>query len=101
MHVERAYARGRADLRWACCWRLDRGWCWPLRPPQGGDATLETRQADEQWSPAGAPGWQSVPDRQPVQSGDRVRMGPAASARLVSFEGAVIDVRTVIPTNGA
>ncbi|HLH26975.1 MAG TPA: hypothetical protein VK066_31000 [Chloroflexota bacterium] len=59
---------------------------------QSARATLEMRQPDVQWSPAGAGGWQSVPDRQDVTAGDRVRTGPAASARLVYFEGTVTDI---------
>src|SRR5215217_6952782 len=55
-------------------------------------ATLETRQPDVQWSPAGAARWVSVPDRQAVAPGDRVRTGPGAAARLVYFEGTVTEV---------
>jgi FecR protein len=64
-----------------------------LAQDQGADATLETRHPDVQWSPAGAPGWQSISDRQSVRGGDRVRTGAGASARLVYFEGSVVDVR--------
>jgi len=55
-------------------------------------ATLETRLPEVQWSPAGATDWQSVPTRQEVRAGDRVRTGPGASARLVYFEGTVVEV---------
>src|SRR5215207_9694786 len=55
-------------------------------------ATLETRQPDVQWSPAGAARWVSVPDRQAVGAGDRIRTGPNASARLVYFEGTVTEI---------
>ena len=48
-------------------------------------ATLETRQPEVQWSAAGAPDWQSVPARQTVRAGDRVRTGQQASARLLYF----------------
>jgi hypothetical protein len=66
---------------------------WALAQGQGDDAVLETRQPDVQWSPSGAAGWQTVPDRQSVRAGDRVRTGRSASARLVYFEGTVVDVR--------
>ncbi len=59
---------------------------------QGSQATLETRRPDVQWSPAGAGAWQSVPDRQVVMAGDRVRTGPGAEARLVYFEGTVTEI---------
>jgi hypothetical protein len=60
---------------------------------QGGDqATLEMRQPEVQWSPSGAVGWQSVPTRQDVRAGDRVRTGTSASARLLYFEGTVTEV---------
>src|SRR5581483_11887305 len=36
--------------------------------------------------------WQTVPTRQTVAVGDRVRTGPGASARLVYFEGTVTDI---------
>jgi hypothetical protein len=55
-------------------------------------ATLETRQPDVQWSPAGVARWVSVPDRQAVGAGDRVRTGPNARARLVYFEGTVTEI---------
>ena len=45
-----------------------------------------------QWSPSGAVGWQSVPGRQDVRAGDRVRTGTGASARLLYFEGTVTEV---------
>jgi hypothetical protein len=57
-----------------------------------GQATLETRQPDVQWSPAGTTGWQSVPTRQDVGGGDRVRTSTGASARLVYFEGTITEV---------
>src|SRR4051812_12538310 len=41
--------------------------------PLGDRATLEIRQPEVQWSPALADTWQSVPTRQDVQVGDRVR----------------------------
>jgi len=55
-------------------------------------ATLETRQPEVQWSPAGAVNWQAVPTRQDVRAGDRVRTGAGASARLVYFEGTVTEI---------
>lgn len=55
-------------------------------------ATLEARQPEVQWSVAGAVGWLSVADRETVRAGDRVRTGPEARARLVYFEGTVIEV---------
>src|SRR4051812_18005614 len=55
-------------------------------------ATLETRRPQVQWSPASATHWEMVPSRQTVRSGDRVRTGQGASARLVYFEGTTIDV---------
>jgi hypothetical protein len=61
------------------------------RPPTD-QAVLETRQPDVQWSAAGAASWVTVPDRQPVQTGDRVRTGPGARARLVYFEGTITEV---------
>jgi hypothetical protein len=57
-----------------------------------GDATLETRQAVVQWSAIGSTAWVTVPERQAVSVGDRIRTGPGASARLVYFEGTVIEV---------
>ena len=39
-------------------------------------ATLETRQPQVQWSPAGQTEWQEVPTRETVRVGDRVRTGP-------------------------
>jgi hypothetical protein len=72
---------------------VEAAWAWALGQASGGDAVLETRQPDVQWSPSGAAGWQTVPDRQSVRAGDRVRTGAAASARLVYFEGSVVDVR--------
>ena len=66
---------------------------WALAQAQDNDAVLETRQPDVQWSPTGAAGWQTIPDRQNVRAGDRVRTGRTASARLVYFEGSVVDVR--------
>ena len=59
---------------------------------RGAEATLETRQPDVQWSPAGAARWVSVPDRQAAGAGDRVRTGPGARARLVYFEGIVTEI---------
>ena len=59
---------------------------------QSDQATLETRQPDVQWSPAGAARWVSVPDRQAVAAGDRVRTGPNARAQLVYLEGTVTEV---------
>ncbi|HEY7063837.1 MAG TPA: FecR family protein [Chloroflexota bacterium] len=64
-----------------------------LAQGDGTSAVLETRQPDVQWSRAGAAGWQSVTDRQNVQAGDRVRTGRSASARIVYWEGSVVDVR--------
>jgi hypothetical protein len=55
-------------------------------------ATLETRQPEVQWSPAGATLWQSVPTRQTVVVGDRARTGPGAAARLIYFEGTVTEL---------
>jgi len=63
-----------------------------LRQESADQATLETRQPEVQWSPAGATGWQTVPTRQDVQAGDRVRTGPGASARIVYFEGTVTEI---------
>jgi hypothetical protein len=64
-----------------------------LAQESGGDqATLETRQPDVQWSASGATRWQTVPDRQGVRSGDRVRTGVGAAARIVYFEGTVTDI---------
>jgi hypothetical protein len=58
----------------------------------GEQATLETRQPDVQWSASGVTGWQTVTDRQAVRSGDRVRTGVGAAARIVYFEGTVSDI---------
>ncbi|HLH23848.1 MAG TPA: FecR domain-containing protein [Chloroflexota bacterium] len=55
-------------------------------------ATLETRQPEVQWSPGGSDAWQSVPARQTVAAGDRVRTGSGASARLIYFEGTVTEI---------
>jgi hypothetical protein len=55
-------------------------------------ATLETRQPEVQWSPAGATQWESVPTRQAVVVGDRARTGPGAAARLIYFEGTVTEL---------
>jgi hypothetical protein len=55
-------------------------------------ATLETRAPVVQWSVAGAIRWLTVDPREIVRAGDRVRTGPDASARLVYFEGTVIEV---------
>ena len=55
-------------------------------------AMLETRQPEVQWSVAGAGDWLTVPERETVRAGDRVRTGPDARARLVYFEGTVIEV---------
>jgi hypothetical protein len=60
---------------------------------EGGDqATLEVRQPDVQWSPAGAARWVSIPGRQGVGAGDRVRSGPNPRAQLVYFDGTITDV---------
>jgi hypothetical protein len=72
---------------------VESAWAWALAQVDRGDAVLETRQPDVQWSPSGAAGWQTIPDRQGVHAGDRVRTGRSASARLVYFEGSVVDVR--------
>ncbi|HLH26222.1 MAG TPA: hypothetical protein VK066_27200 [Chloroflexota bacterium] len=55
-------------------------------------ATLEMRLPVVQWSEAGAPDWQTVDDRATVHAGDRVRTGPDAGARLIYFEGTVIEI---------
>jgi hypothetical protein len=64
----------------------------PLQTTTVDQATLETQQPEVQWSPAGTASWQSVPTRQDIHAGDRVRTGPGASARLVYFEGTVTDI---------
>ena len=58
----------------------------------GRQATLETRQPDVQWSPRRRGRLAERAHRQAVTAGDRVRTGPAASARLVYFEGTVTEV---------
>jgi hypothetical protein len=58
----------------------------------GEQASLETRQPDVQWSPAGVASWQSVPTQQDVRAGDRARTGPGAGARLVYFEGTIVEL---------
>lgn len=55
-------------------------------------ATLETMRPEVQWSPTGSIRWQLVPLRQSVRAGDRVRTGPAATARLVYYQGTVTEV---------
>src|SRR5215211_1342580 len=55
-------------------------------------ATLETREPEVQWSPAGADPWHAVSNRQTVQTGDRVRTGAGAAARLVYFEGTMTEL---------
>jgi hypothetical protein len=76
----------------AGCWALatmsDRASAQEL----GEQAVLETRQPEVQWSPAAATEWQGVPSRQTVQTGDRVRTGTGAAARLVYFEGTVTEL---------
>jgi hypothetical protein len=42
--------------------------------------------------PAGAEPWHAVPNRQTVQTGDRVRTGAGAAARLVYFEGTMTEL---------
>jgi hypothetical protein len=78
----------------------------PLSAPAGPDsvhaareaqqlaeqATLETRQPEVQWSPAGSTAWQTVDTQQTVSAGDRVRTGPGASARLIYFEGTIMEI---------
>jgi FecR protein len=55
-------------------------------------ATLETRQPEVQWSPAGSVVWQTVDSQQTVSAGDRVRTGMGASARLIYFEGTIMEI---------
>src|SRR3954447_26475470 len=55
-------------------------------------ATLETRRPEVQWSAAGSDDWQTVPSRETVRGGDRVRTGADASARVVYFEGSVTEL---------
>jgi hypothetical protein len=55
-------------------------------------ATLETVQPTVEWSPAGAFRWQTIPTRQTVQTGDRVRTGPGAAARLIYSDGSVSEL---------
>jgi hypothetical protein len=55
-------------------------------------ATLEVRQGEVQWSPAGASDWEAVADRQPLRDGDRVRTEAGASARLLYYERAVTEL---------
>ena len=62
------------------------------RQDLASEATLETRQPEVQWSIAGATEWQGVPTQQPVRMGDRVRTGPDAAARLIYFEGTLIEL---------
>jgi hypothetical protein len=57
-----------------------------------GEATLEARQPEVQWSPTGRSDWQTLLTRAPVRVGDRVRTGPGAAARLTYFEGSVTEV---------
>ena len=54
-------------------------------------ATLETLQPEVQWAPTDGD-WQTVPARQTVQAGERVRTSPSGRARLVYFEGSVTEV---------
>ncbi|HLH25960.1 MAG TPA: FecR family protein [Chloroflexota bacterium] len=62
-------------------------------PQQTDDqATLETRRPEVQWAAGDSGAWQSVPTQQTVQTGDRVRTGSDASARLVYFEGTSVDL---------
>jgi hypothetical protein len=63
-----------------------------LAQDTGALATLETRQPVVEWSPASATDWQTVATRQTVSTGDRVRTGTGASARLVYFEGTVSEL---------
>src|SRR5262249_14257158 len=55
-------------------------------------ATLETRQPVVQWSPSGSVVWQTVDSRETVRAGDRVRSGPGASARLIYFDGTMMEI---------
>jgi hypothetical protein len=55
-------------------------------------ATLEVLRPDVQWSPSGAARWVSVPARQDVVAGDRLRTGPGAAGRLVYATGTSIEV---------
>jgi hypothetical protein len=55
-------------------------------------ATLETRRPEVQWSPASSTDWTGVPARQTVSTGDRIRTGAGASARLTYFEGSVTEI---------
>jgi hypothetical protein len=64
----------------------------PEEQGPGVQATLEVRRPDVQWSPAGAARWVSVPDRQAVGAGDRVRTGPGASALLRYTQGTVTEI---------
>lgn len=67
----------------------------PAAPEAQGladQATLETRQPEVQWSEAGSTAWQTVDSQQTVSAGDRVRTGTGASARLIYFDGTVMEI---------
>jgi hypothetical protein len=67
----------------------------PAAPAAQGladQATLETRQPEVQWSEAGSTAWQTVDSQQTVSAGDRVRTGTGASARLIYFDGTVMEI---------
>ena len=55
-------------------------------------AVFEVVAPEGQWSPRAATEWQTVLVGEVVTVGDRVRTGPDARARLIYFEGSVIEV---------
>jgi hypothetical protein len=59
---------------------------------QDPEATLDPVRPEVEWSEVGLTSWRSVPNRQPVVAGDRVRTGSGAAARLLYFEGSVIEL---------
>jgi hypothetical protein len=59
---------------------------------QEPQATLEPVRPEVEWSEVGLTSWRSVPSRQAVAAGDRVRTGAGAAARLLYFEGSVVEM---------
>jgi hypothetical protein len=64
----------------------------PVPAAQSTQATLEAARPEVEWSEVGLTSWRSVPSRQSVGAGDRVRTGSSASARLTYFDNSVVEI---------